>query len=125
MYATTTSLAGAAPAGLEAPCAYLGQVLNFHAAHGGPFPRSRELEHAVRRLARAWLAAGLAGRALASWLGLAAATAFGPGATARVLDCRLRAWAVDEWLLADGAAPLLPNVRGPSSGASSPHFGSR
>jgi hypothetical protein len=109
MSATNTTRAGPAPVGLEAPCAYLEQVLRFHAANGGPFPRSAELEYATRRFARAWLAARLPGRALLPWLALAVEVAFGAGPASADLVRELRAWAVEECLL----VPLAP----PDAGA--------
>ena len=59
MSLANTVLTGPAPSGLEALSAQLEQVLQFHAAHGGPFLQSVELEYATRRIARAWLAAAL------------------------------------------------------------------
>jgi hypothetical protein len=108
MSAINTTRAGPAPAGLEAPCAYLEQVLRFHAANGGPFPRSAELEYAARRLARAWLAARLPERALPPWLALAAEVVFGAGPAAASLTQTLRTWAVDECLL----VPIVPPTPG-------------
>lgn len=85
-----------APAGLEAPCADLDNVLSFQAASGGPCPHSLELEYATRRLARAWLGAGLAAQALLTWLAFAASAAFGSSPSAAAAARELMEWAVDE-----------------------------
>ena len=102
-----------APSGVEAPCAYLDEVLAFQAANGGPFLRSLELEYAVRSLARAWVAAGICERSLRPWLAFAAATAVGPDAIAAALTQRLQAWGIDEYLLITPVA-LTPSASAPS-----------
>ena len=81
---------------LAAPLAYLVQVVAFHAAHGGPFLRSIELEYAVRRLARAWLRTRLSALILTRWLVRTTAFAFPPGAATAHLTRELRTWVADE-----------------------------
>jgi len=85
-----------APAGLDAECRYLDDVLAFQAANGGPFPRSLELRYAVCRLARAWGRAGIPERVLGAWLAVAAAGAVGEGVGRAALTRELQAWAADE-----------------------------
>ena len=99
MSLANTVLTGPAPSGLEALSAQLAQVLQFHAAHGGPFLQSVELEYATRRIARAWLAEALPERVLLPWLSLAAVAAFGADASAAALARELRRWAAEECLL--------------------------
>lgn len=104
MFPKHALVTSAAPSGVEASCAYLEQVLRFHAANGGPFLRSVELEYAVRQVARAWVAAGLPERALPPWIQMAVTTTFGTGAAAAALALALREWAVDECLI----VPIIP-----------------
>jgi len=104
-----------APAGLDAECRYLDDVLTFQAAHGGPFPRSRELEYAVRRLARAWARAGIPERALGAWLAVVAAGAVSEGVARAALIRELQGWAADE--LPPVAAPLPSGSAGSASAA--------
>lgn len=80
----------AAPSGLEAACAHLGDVL----ANGGP---AADLEDAARQLARAARSVGLPERALVTWLIVAGAVACGGMATSAGLARQLNAWAADEF----------------------------
>lgn len=84
------------PPGLELACQYVADVLAVQAAGGEVVLGSRELEYATRRLARAAREIELPDRALITWLGVAAASAFGGTRQARELASELAGWALDE-----------------------------
>jgi hypothetical protein len=81
---------------LEAPYMYLAQVLAFHAANGGPFLHSAELDYAARRLARAWVVADLPRRVLTPFLAHAVSAVFPPERLSGRLVRQLSACAADE-----------------------------
>ncbi|HUQ82437.1 MAG TPA: hypothetical protein VM076_14915 [Gemmatimonadaceae bacterium] len=100
---------------LDGPSKYLEEVLAFQAAHGGPFPRSRELEYAVRRVARAWVRAEVPLRWLRAWLAAVAAGALSERAATAALTREIHAWATDECLGVAAVPPARPT--GPARAA--------
>jgi hypothetical protein len=82
--------------GMEVACGYLTDVLTTCAATAAPAFQSRDLEEAVRQLARAAYRANLPEVAVVKWLGVASATAYGNGSPEDMLTRQLHAWAADE-----------------------------
>lgn len=86
--------------GMEVACAYLADVLAAEAAID-PLPvASRDLEEAVRQLARAAYRADLPEVAVVKWLGIASSTALGGAPAGVALTRQLHAWAADEYAAA-------------------------
>lgn len=89
---------------MEVACGYLADVIAAHAATDAPEFPSRDLEEAVRQLARAAYRADLSEVAVVKWLGVATAAAFGGAPAGVVLTRQLHAWAGDEFAAASIAS---------------------
>ena len=86
--------------GMEVACGYLADVLAAEAAIDAPPFASRDLEEAVRQLARAAYRANLSEVAVVKWLGVASAAALGRAPAGVALNRQLHAWAADEFAAA-------------------------
>jgi len=90
--------------GMEVACGYLTDVLAARAAIDVPPFVSRDLEEAVRQLARAAYRADLPEVALVKWLAVASAGAFGGAPAGVALTRQLHTLAADEFAAASIAA---------------------
>jgi hypothetical protein len=86
--------------GIEVACGYLADVLAAEAAIDALPVASRDLEEAVRQLARAAYRANLSEVAVVKWLGVASAAALGGAPAGVALTRQLHAWAADEFAAA-------------------------